>query len=74
MSAKQNSTVPKIASEEFSFCVGRPWEQGGTSICVYAYGDTVKHGTMAEAKNFRDYVNEQTGEKNFVYKLVQVPE
>ena len=64
-------------SDSFSFCVGRPWPKSflnpnGTSICVYAYGDTVKYGTMTYAENFRDYVNEQTKERNFIYKLVQV--
>ena len=66
-------------SKEFSFCVGRPWPEHKTlsgynpdSICVYAYGAQVQHGTMADAENFRDYVNERTGEKNFIYKLVKV--
>lgn len=64
-------------SNSFSFCVGRPWPKSflnpnGASIRVYAYGDTVKYGTMTDAENFRDYVNEQTKEKNFIYKLVQV--
>ena len=64
-------------SKTFSFCVGRPWPKSylnpnGTSVCVYAYGDTVKHGTITDAENFRDYVNEQTKERNFIYKLVQI--
>jgi len=63
--------------ETFSFCVGRPWPKGlgnsdGTSISVYTYGTEVHHGTMVDAEAFRDYANEQTGEENFIYKLVPV--
>lgn len=61
----------------FSFCVGRPWEKSwlnpeGTSLCCYMYGDQVKHGTMADAEAFRQYVEEQTGKQSYIYKLVQV--
>jgi hypothetical protein len=66
------------AQEKFSFCIGRPWPAHKTSqhspdnISVYAYGKEVHYGTMAEAEIFRGYVNEQTGEENFIYKLVLV--
>jgi hypothetical protein len=60
-------------SEEFSYCVGRPWPNS-KSICVYAYGAQVQSGTMKTAEKFLNYVNEQTGEENFIYKLVKVEE
>ena len=64
-SAKAARAEPRT----FSFCVGRPWPRNwsnpdGTSICTYAYGTDVKHGTMADAEAFRQYVNEQTDEEN----------
>lgn len=63
--------------ETFSFCVGRPWPKSPTnpertSICVYAYGAQVHHGTMQDAEAFRIYVNKETGEENLIYKLVPV--
>ena len=60
--------------EAFSFCVGRPWPYPDNGICTYAYGSEVHHGTMEDAQRFRNYVEEQTGEKSFIYKLVQLPE
>lgn len=68
-------------TERFSFCVGRPWSEenpktykGQKGICVYALGSQVRHGTMDDAREFRQYVDEQTGKKNYIYELVQVPE
>lgn len=63
--------------ETFSFCVGRPWPKNhlnpeGTNISVYAYGSEVHHGTILEAEGFRDYVNKNTGEENYIYRLVPV--
>jgi hypothetical protein len=71
---------PRRETETFTFCVGRPWPDelciggnpGGTAIRTYAHGTQVKHGTMADAEAFRQYVNARTGEENFIYKLVKV--
>ena len=58
-------------TENFNYCVGRPLPNSN-AISVYAYGTQVHSGTMAEAEEFRTYVNERTGEANFIYKLVPV--
>lgn len=61
--------------EEFSYCVGRPWDENKPdgSICVYAYGSQVHYGTMEDAEGFKKYVERQEeGKKYFVYKLVKV--
>ncbi len=63
----------KTVSEKFSFCVGRPWPGSKTNIRLYAYGTEVYYGKMSDAEAFRKYVDKQTGEKNFIYKLVKVP-
>ncbi len=72
----------KQTPEAFDYCVGAPWAEtdpelyadGDHGVSVYAYGTQVHHGTMKEARNFRAYVNEQTGRDNYIYKLVRVPE
>jgi len=66
-----------LEPETFNFCVGRPWPKNpknpsDTALNIYAYGSQIHHGTMANAEKFRDYVNAQTGEENFIYKLVCV--
>lgn len=63
----------KEPEREFSFCVGRPWPKS-KSLCIYMRGSQVHYGTMTDAKRFRDYVNGQTKEENFIYELVKVPE
>ncbi len=69
--------TPARAPEKFSYCVGRPWpinenNPDGTHIAVFGYHTEVHHGTMKDAEQFRSYVDEQTKEKNFIYKLVLV--
>jgi hypothetical protein len=74
--AKKNP-APAKAPEKFSFCVGCPCpvdanNPDGTHISVYTHHAQVQYGTMADAERFRDYVNEQTKEENFVYELVAI--
>lgn len=78
---KRRARTARVKAEPptFSFCVGRPWPKSadnpnGTSICVYAHGTEVHHGTMADAKIFLGHANGQTGKKNRIYKLVPVSE
>lgn len=64
-------------AEEFNYCVGCPWkpEMGDdSSLSIYTYHGEVHYGTLEEAKNFREYVNNQTKEKNYIYKLVKLEE
>lgn len=65
--------------EAFSFCVGRPWpvsptNPNGTAISVYAHGTQVQYGPMEHAKAFKEYVDQRTGEENFIYRLVKIDE
>lgn len=63
------------ADKQFSYCVGRPWhpEDVDSSICVYAYGSQVHHGSMANAEDLREFVDEQDPiHKHFIYKLEKV--
>lgn len=57
----------------FNYCVGVPWPNG-EGLCIYAYGGQVRHGTIDDAKEFREYVDEVTERENFIYKLVKVEE
>ena len=78
--SKESKRAIKLAPpvEKFSYCVGHPWPIGpsnldGNHISIYAHHTEVRYGTMADAEGFRDYVDEQTGAENFIYKLVAVP-
>ncbi len=63
-------------AEKFNYCVGRPWEQeaggDGENLSIYAYHSEVHYGTLEEARDFREYVNNQTKEENHIYKLVKM--
>ncbi len=69
---------PDTGEETFNYCVGQPCPEDsfsnphGTALSIYAHLGEVKHGTMENARTFRDYVNAQTGKENFIYKLVPV--
>jgi hypothetical protein len=62
--------------EKFSYCIGRPWypEDPNSSICTYAYGSTVFHGTAEQAEGMRKFIEGRCDEekKYSVYKLVKV--
>jgi len=75
----------KYVEKPFTFAVGKPWypEDPNSSICIYAYGSEVFHGTMSSAIQFRDYCNAQAAmtkkkkdiDKNpyKIYQLVEIP-
>ncbi len=60
--------------EEFSFFIGKPWEPDNpnSSIKTYAYGSTVFHGTLNEAKNTKKFIEERAEDgEYFIYKLIK---
>ena len=67
-------------SEEFSFCIGTPWEENSTSISVYSYGATVFHGGEKYAEGVREFIEERANsnlkkkekKKYSVYKLLKI--
>ena len=67
-------------SKEFNYSVGFYWYEDSDQIGIYTYGRDVFYGTMEEAKEFRDYCQNQPdnqGEDKRDYKifqLVEVPE
>ena len=61
-------------TERFSYCVGHPWDDIPSSICIYTYHTEIHHGTMKEAEDFRAYVNKKNGKENFIYRLVKIEE
>lgn len=66
-------------SETFTFCAGKPWPKSptnpdGTHIGLYIYGSPTRDGTMADAKEYLDFVNEQAGGGYRIYRLVEVVE
>ena len=60
--------------EEFSFCIGKPWypEKPYSEIKTYAYGSPVFHGTLAEAKKTKEFIEKRAEDgEYFIYKLVK---
>lgn len=64
----------KLDNEEFSYCVGKPWNsKNPNSICVYTYHNSIHYGTMEDAKNFLKFVEVREGGKKYnIYKLVKI--
>ena len=61
--------------EEFSYCIGKPWEpeNPNSPIKTYAYGSTVFHGTLKEAKRMKKFIEGRAEDgKYFIYKLVKL--
>ena len=64
--------------ENFSFCIGTPWEVNSTNINVYTYGATVFHGDKEYAEGVREFIEERANsgtktKKNYhIYKLVKI--
>lgn len=70
-------SLPKTSKkdEEFSYCIGRPWnsKKPNGSICTYTYGSTIFYGTTKSAEALKEYVERQEkGKKQFIYKLVKI--
>jgi hypothetical protein len=57
--------------EKFNYCIAREWESNTEALNVYTYGSQVKYGTRGEAEEFLEYVEEATGEKYKIYKLIE---
>jgi hypothetical protein len=58
---------------EFNFAIARKWNEHSDRLCVYTiFSHDVDFGTMTEAENIKKYVEEKTGEKYKIYKLVEV--
>ncbi len=70
----------KKQSKKFMYGVGFYWEGDSGSVGLYAYGSEVFHGTMEEARNFREYCqtrpdNKGKEKRNYkIFQLVEVPE
>jgi len=61
--------------EKFSYCIGKPWEpeNPNSSIKAYAYGATVFHGTLKEAKRMKKFIEGRAEDgKYFIYKLIKI--
>jgi hypothetical protein len=70
----------KKQSKKFNYGVGHYWEGESGSVGLYAYHNEIFHGTMEEAKNFLNYVQEKDKEKKRtdrrdwrIFQLIEVP-
>lgn len=63
-------------NKEFHFAVGKPWIEkdpklysntDSNNICFYTYGHEIQWGTLKDAQQFKEYVERQTGEKEYIY-------
>lgn len=63
--------------EEFNYIIARPWVEGESPLCTYAYGHEVFHGNIEDARSMRDFINgrcdkEERG-KYKIYKIELTP-
>lgn len=60
---------------QFNYVIARPWTEDGTSLCIYAYGKDVFHGTIEDARSMRDFINGRCakGEVYSIYRIHQEP-
>jgi hypothetical protein len=71
----------KKQAKKFMYGVGFYWEGAGEGyVSLYAYGSDVFYGTMEQARNFRDYCQNQPDNKGKnrreykIFQLVEIPE
>jgi hypothetical protein len=59
---------------EFSFVIGRPWDKKDPeNICSYMiHNSQVHYGTMEAAEQAKNYVEDKTKKKEYIYKLVKI--
>lgn len=58
---------------EFSYCIGKPWdEERPNIISTYTYITNVFHGTIEDAKNTKKFIQQRSKEKQKIYKLVEI--
>lgn len=60
--------------DKFCFVVAAPWPHNPTSLCVYAHGSEVHHGTMEDATGFLGYVRGQVNMFGRKDKYTPTPE
>jgi len=58
--------------EKFNFVIGRLWNNGESNLCVYTYFGEVHYGTLEDARNFRDTINNRTDDHKGEYKIYKV--
>lgn len=69
--------MTKKSKLKFNYCVGAYWEGTDGMIGTYTYNGEVFFGTLAEARKFRKFCQEQSGDEDKEYKifqLVEIPE
>lgn len=60
--------------KKFTYAVGHYWDKSKDSVGCYAYHTETHSGTMEDAKNFLEYVKEQSPDKDWkIFMLVEVP-
>ena len=70
----------KKQAKKFNYAVGHYWEGESGSVGCYAYHNEIFHGTMDDARNFLNYVQNQDKKnpkdqrRNWrIFQLVEVP-
>jgi hypothetical protein len=70
----------KKQAKKFMYGVGFYWEGDSGSVGLYTYHSETFYGTMEQARNFRDYCQNQPDNKGKdkrtykIFQLVEVPE
>lgn len=59
-------------SKKFNYTIGRYWKGKSGAISTYMlYSSDVFFGTQKEAEDNKNYIEEQTGKKYKIFKLVE---
>lgn len=59
--------------EEFNYIIARPWKEGESPLCVYAYGKEVFHGSKKDARTMRDFINGRCDKEDMgKYKIYRI--
>lgn len=69
----RGSKDPYNIGKKFNYCVGHYWEGSEGSIGCYAYGSEHFYGTEEDAKEFLEYVKEQSPDHKWkIFKVVEL--
>lgn len=58
-----------------NYAIGRPWNgYDDSSVSFYTYFGQIQSGDMKDAESFRNYVESQTGKKEYIYIVTRLEE
>lgn len=69
--------MTKKIQKQFNYAVGRYWNGKDGALSVYSYHGETFYGTLEQAENFRNYIQEQETDAPpntwHIFQLVELP-